>query len=238
MNELEQNILDAIGTGNLTLQEIADQLGIEKSEVWQNGLNRMIGAGMIEQIRSDKISTYRVRARNSREADSFKSQISVQQRGTLYESNKDINNKLHHETCAGARENIYPRYPEDPEEVIAAAEKLDYQMSVEEAALFLASYAAVGWVNRFGQQILPEYWHKILYAWKKRQTAQQLADAKKEAKRREAGLPPVDPAELEYEYYEDAQGRKWRKRPNEDEWESVPEMITFSDGTTALKGVV
>ena len=106
------------------------------------------------------------------------------------------------------------------------------------SALFLASYAAVGWVNRFGQQILPEYWHKILYAWKKRQTAQQLADAVNEAKRRAAGLPPVDPEELEYEYYEDAQGRKWRKRPNEDEWESVPETITFSDGTTALKGVV
>ena len=122
--------------------------------------------------------------------------------------------------------------------MIAAAEKLDYQMSVEEAALFLASYAAVGWVNRFGQQILPEYWHKILYAWKKRQTAQQLADARKEAKRREAGLPPVDPAELEYEYYEDAQGRKWRKRPDEDEWDEVKEWITFSDGTTALKGVV
>ena len=51
-------------------------------------------------------------------------------------------------------------------------------------------------------------------------------------------LPPVDPEELLYEYYEDAQGRKWRKKLDSSEWEFVPEQITFSDGQKAVKGVV
>ena len=73
MNELEQKILDVLGSGNLTLKEIADQLGLSNSALWQSGLNRLIGNGTVEKLRSDTFTVYRVaRARDSREEDSFK----------------------------------------------------------------------------------------------------------------------------------------------------------------------
>ena len=233
MNEMEQKILDAIGTGNLTLQEIADQLGIEKSEVWQNGLNRMIGAGMIEQIKSDRYILFRARTNACANNHQYHSDSNSQ--GTITSKDRNRMDGMVKRANANARAEI-PPYPEDPEEVIAAAKELDYTMSVKEAAKFISIYAPFDWESVEGRKI--RNWPKLLHVWKSRQNPTEYSQAVKEAKRREAGLPPVDPAELEYEYYEDAQGRKWRKRPNEDEWEEVKEYITFSDGTTALKGVV
>lgn len=242
MNELEQKILDVIGIRSLTLTEISDQLKMTNSEIWQGGLNHLIGTGEIEKLRSDTMTVYRRPscARDISKSNSiFNSQDTVTPKctGTQSTLSRDKNNMLQHELGACARKRD-SEYPKNPEEVIARAKELDYIMSLKEAAMFLVSYASVGWVNRFGQKIYPEYWHNILFAWKNQQTPEQLANGRKEAARRAAGLPPIDPAELEYEYYEDAQGRKWRKKPDEDEWESVPELITFADGTTALKGVV
>ena len=225
MNEFEKKILDAIGTKNLTLQEIADQLGIDKSEVWQNGLNRMIGAGTIEQIRSDRYTSFRVRARGTTSIQSLSQGTDL----------KDKENMVGMVRRAQTRTEI-PPYPEDPEEVVTAAKGIDYVMSIREASKFISIYAPYDWESVEGRKI--RNWPKLLHVWKSRQKPDEYIQAVNEAKRRAAGLPPVDPAELQYEYYEDAQGRKWRKRPDEDEWESVPETITFSDGTTALKGVV
>ena len=109
-------------------------------------------------------------------------------------------------------------------------------MSVKEAAKFISIYAPFDWESVEGRKI--RNWPKLLHVWKSRQNLTEYSQAVKEAKRRAAGLPPVDPAEREYEYYEDAQGRKWRKRPDDEDWEAVPENIVFSDGTTAPKGVV
>ena len=235
MNELEQKILDVIGNRNLKLKEIAEEVGLSSSEVWQGGLNRLISAGEVEKRRSDTMTVYRrACARDISSCDSISDSQSTDTECT----SRYKNNISQQESGARTRNRENAKYPETPEDVIARAKEMDYTMSVKEAAMFLASYAAVGWVNRFGQPIYPESWHHILFAWKNQQTPEQLANGRKEAKRREAGLPPVDPAELEYEYYEDAQGRKWRKKPDESIWEEVPQWITFSDGTTALKGVV
>lgn len=233
MNEMEQKILDVIGTKNLTLQEIADQLEISTSEVWQGGLNRMIGAGMIEQIKSDRYILFRVRTNACANNHQYHSNYNSQ--GTVKLQDKNKMDGTVKRANANAREKI-PPYPENPEDVITAANEIDYVMSLREAAKFISIYAPYDWESVEGRKI--RNWPKLLHVWKSRQKPDEYSQAVKEAKRREAGLPPVDPAELEYEYYEDAQGRKWRKRPDEDEWESVPEKITFSDGMTALKGVV
>ncbi len=222
MNKLEQKILDAIGTKNLTLQEIADQLGIEKSEVWQ-GLNRMIGAGTIEQIRSDRYSFYRLsRAR----VDNNKNNIYL---------NNNIQEQCLSNTRACEENEKQTLYPANVEEIVSAAEQIGYRMSLFEAAKFLALYGSVGWIDPRGLPI--RKWQALLPYWQTRQSASQYVAAKREAERRSKGLPPVDPDTKEYEYYEDAQGRKWRKHIGESDWENIPEEITFSDGLTSIKGV-
>ena len=237
MNELEQKILDVIGTRNLTMREITDKLDMSVADIWHGGLNRLIGTGDVEKMTSNSMTIYR-RSRVTRDITNnhslSDSQGTVTQSTPLREKDKG-KVMVRRVTCAGARPEI-PPYPEDPEEVIAAAKELDYTMSVKEAAKFISIYAPYDWESVEGRKI--RNWPKLLHVWKSRQRPEEYSQAVKEAKRRAAGLPPVDPAELQYEYYEDAQGRKWRKRPDEDEWESVPETITFSDGTTALKGVV
>lgn len=127
-------------------------------------------------------------------------------------------------------------YPSDPEEIVEAARSCGYVMSVYEASKFFSTYAAVGWIDRNGTVI--RNWRALLPIWKVSQSPKQRSDALKEAKRRSAGLPPIDPDTKIYEYYEDAQGRKWRKRPEDSDWEEIFEEITFSDGTKAIKGVV
>ena len=60
MTELEQKIITALGDRNLTMQEIADTVGIPASEMYQQGLLRLIGTGDVEKIRSDKMTVYRL----------------------------------------------------------------------------------------------------------------------------------------------------------------------------------
>ncbi len=109
-------------------------------------------------------------------------------------------------------------------------------MSVREAAKFISIYAPYEWESIEGRKI--RNWPKLLYVWQSRQKPDEYSRGKREAERREQGLPPINREELEYEYYEDAQGRKWRKRPEDSDWEEIFEEITFSDGTKAIKGVV
>ena len=237
MNELEQKILDVIGTRNLTMREIADELDMSVADIWHGGLNRLIGTGDVEKMTSNSMTIYR-RSRVTRDITNNHSLSDSQ--GTVTQSipsrEKDKGKVMvRRVTCAGARPEI-PPYPEDPEEVVTAAGEIGYVMSLREAAKFISIYAPFDWESVEGRKI--RNWPKLLHVWKSRQKPDEYIQAVNEAKRRAAGLPPVDPAELEYEYYEDAQGRKWRKRPDETEWEEVKEYITFSDGTTALKGVV
>ncbi len=60
MTELEQKIITALEDKNLTMQEIADTVGIPASEMYQQGLLRLIGTGDVEKIRSDKMTVYRL----------------------------------------------------------------------------------------------------------------------------------------------------------------------------------
>lgn len=237
MNELEQKILDVIGTRNLTLREIADELDMSAADIWHGGLNRLVGTGEVEKLVSDSMTIYR-RSRVTRDITNNHSLSNYQ--GTVTQSTPSRDKEkgevmVRRASRAGAKTEI-PPYPEDPEEVVTAAGEIGYVMSLREAAKFISIYAPFDWESVEGRKI--RNWPKLLHVWKSRQNPTEYSQAVKEAKRRAAGLPPVDPAEREYEYYVDAQGRKWRKRPDEDEWESVPELITFSDGTTALKGVV
>lgn len=239
MTELEQKIINVLSDRDLTMQEIADAVGCPAAEVYHGGLFRLVGAGHIEKIRSEKITLYRIPRAYASGARSEHNNISLSmkdcvQGNTCVQKKKDpaLNNTRTPDAGEAAK------YPETEEEVISEAGKIGYMMSVHEAAMFLAAYAAVGWINKFGQKIHPKSWKFILRAWKHQQTPEQKAAARKEARRRSEGLPPIDPEEKNYEYYEDAQGRKWRKPVGTSDWEEVFEEITFSDGTKAIKGVV
>lgn len=238
MTELELKILDVLIGQDMTMKEIADVIGVSTSEVYHNGLFRLIGAGYVEKVCSDKKTCYRISPAYASGARSKQHNIylslkdNVQSNNYVQEINKD------NASLNNTRAYVEGKYPETEEEVIAEAVKLDYLMSVHEAAMFLANYAAVGWINRYGQPIRPKNWGFILRAWKHQQTPEQKAAARKEAKRRAEGLPPIDPEEKNYEFYEDAQGRKWRKLVGTSDWEEIFEEITFSDGTKAIKGVV
>ena len=237
MTELEQKIITALGDRNLTMQEIADTVGIPASEMYQQGLLRLIGTGDVEKILSDKMTVYRLapQARVTR--------LACTPQARLDSTNHNIISQEKERECTvgykggirGKRKEI-PPYPEEPEEVVAAAKEIGYFMSVREAAKFISIYAPYEWESIEGRKI--RNWPKLLYVWQSRQKPDEYSRGKREAERREQGLPPVNREELEYEYYEDAQGRKWRKRPEDSDWEEIFEEITFSDGTKAIKGVV
>lgn len=237
MTELEQKILDVLIGQDMTMKEIADVIGVSTSEVYHNGLFRLIGAGYVEKVRSDKKTCYRIiplahaSGARSKQHNIYLSLRDSVQGNTCVQKNKEL-------AMNNTRAYVEGKYPETEEEVIAEAARIGYSMSVHEAAMFLANYAAVGWINRYGQPIQPKNWGFILRAWKHQQTPEQKAAARKEAKRRAEGLPPIDPEEKNYEFYEDAQGRKWRKLVGTSDWEEIFEEITFSDGTKAIKGVV
>lgn len=228
--ELKTKILDLLRNGSpMKMQEIADCLGMEKVTLYQEGLRHLVDAGEVEKIIINQVQFFRARHAQNTET-------------TTHGEFKNINTKggglnAHHVRIlnnAHARDLV--RYPETPEEVITAAYEIDYPMSLREGSKFISVYGAYDWESLEGRKI--RSWKKLLHVWKSRQTPAERAQGLKEKARREQGLPPMDPADLEYEYYEDAQGRKWRKKFDSTEWEFVPEEITFSDGQKAVKGVV
>lgn len=226
---LKQKILDCLIRNGfpMKMQEIADCLGLDKVTVYQEGLRHLVDSGEVEKLIVDNIQVFRAHHAQNTET-------------TTYGGFKNVNTKggvclnAHHVRILN-NAHATP-YPETPEEVISAAYEIDYPMSLRESAKFISVYGAYDWESLEGRKI--RNWKKLLYIWKSRQTPSERAQGLKEKARREQGLDPVDPEELLYEYYEDAQGRKWRKKIDSTDWEFVPEEITFSDGQKAVKGVV
>ena len=240
MTELEKKVMDLLEEKPLTMQEMADLLHVEKSFLYQNALKQLLGSGKCSKMEKSGSTFYGLSwaryilgdADTSR--DAFKDNYSI--------NNISLNKTpcLNKEQCLNTNTDTGVlrgnQYPIDPEEVVIAAKEGGYIMSMKEAAKFFAVYAAIGWIDRNGFPI--RSWRALLPVWQLNQTPEQLANARKEHERRKQGLPPIDPEEKEWEYYVDAQGRKWRKRPDESEWEHVPELITFADGLISEKGVL
>lgn len=117
--------------------------------------------------------------------------------------------------CEGERERETGRdYPASEEAVIEAAQGIDYCMSIGEARAFLGTYAPTGW--RLHNQEIRD-WRSLLYRWKSRQSMEEYQRALREVERRKHGLPAEDP----YEYYEDAQGRLFRRLRSGGDWEGM-----------------
>lgn len=117
--------------------------------------------------------------------------------------------------CEGERERETGRdYPASEEAVIEAAQGIDYCMSIGEARAFLGTYAPTGW--RLHNQEIRD-WRSLLYRWKSRQCTEEYQRALREVERRKHGLPAEDP----YEYYEDAQGRLFRRLRSGGDWEGM-----------------
>ena len=218
--------MDLLEEKPMTMKELADLLHVEKSFLWMHAIKNLLGGGFLEKGMGEKESLYFPRVRGC---------VRTLYHGVINkEQCLNTNTVLDTNTDTGVLRGN--QYPTDPEEVVKAAKESGYIMSLKEAAKFFAVYAAIGWIDRNGFPI--RSWRALLPVWQLNQTPEQLANARKEYERREQGLAPIDPEEKEWEYYTDAQGRKWRKRPDESEWEGVPELITFADGSTMQKGVL
>ena len=117
--------------------------------------------------------------------------------------------------CEGERERETGRdYPASEEAVIEAAKGIDYCMSIGEARAFLGTYAPTGW--RLHNQEIRD-WRSLLFRWKSHQSMEEYQRALREVERRKHGLPAEDP----YEYYEDAQGRLFRRLRSGGDWEGM-----------------
>jgi hypothetical protein len=68
-------------------------------------------------------------------------------------------------------------YPDDPQEVVKAAERIGYKMTADEAMLFIANYRATGWIAGNGQPI--RRWKDLLYRWKNNSQASRFTSAGK-----------------------------------------------------------
>ena len=252
MTDLEKQVLELLKEKPLMMQEMADLLHVEKSFLYQNALKQLLGSGKCSKMEKSGSTFYGLSwaryilgdADTSR--DAFKDNYSINNislnktpclnKEQRLNTNTVLDNRTVLDTNTDTGVLRGNQYPTDPEEVVKAAKESGYIMSLKEAAKFFAVYAAIGWIDRNGFPI--RSWRALLPVWQLNQTPEQLANARKEHERREQGLPPIDPEEKEWEYYVDAQGRKWRKRPDESEWEHVPELITFADGLISEKGVL
>lgn len=234
MNDIQKKIVDFLRQtdGLVKMQTIADAVGMDKVAMYNEGLKQLVGDGTVERIVENRYTFYRL----------SRARVNEDERVTRVDNNKNIiylNNNIQEKCLSNTRvcaeSEKQTLYPANVEEIVSAAEQIGYRMSLFEAAKFLALYGSVGWIDQRG--LLIRKWQALLPYWQTRQSASQYAAAKREADRRSKGLPPVDQDTKEYEYYEDAQGRKWRKHIGESDWENIPEEITFSDGLTSIKGV-
>lgn len=145
---------------------------------------------------------------------------SKEQRKEIYNKDCSLLNRESKESknkreCEGERERETGRdYPASEEAVIEAAKGIDYCMSIGEARAFLGTYAPTGW--RLHNQEIRD-WRSLLYRWKSRQSTEEYQRALREVERRKHGLPAEDP----YEYYEDAQGRLFRRLRSGGDWEGM-----------------
>lgn len=231
MTELEKKVLEVLKAGPLKMQEIAEACAVDKAALYHGALRVLLGEGKIVKEVVENTTVYTIPIAR----DKYKMRASRDD--IISYTSLSLKEDINKERCL----NTYTceEYPESVEEIVLAAVNLPepYIMSVEEGAKFFSTYAPVGWVNRDGFPL--RNWKALLPLWQIHQSGKQLANARKEHERRSKGLPPIDPAEKDYEYYEDAQGRKWRRKINSDgEWEHIPELITFADGTTQQKGVL
>lgn len=226
-------ILEKCSGKNLLASEIAGEVGLNAKELWPL-LHDLERAGEMKSFRNDSMTLYTAsRAPARRESTFIYQSTTVAKVGTDTKVGTDstvgtdttVDTENIKSTCslnAGAREEKN-NYPANPEEVVEGAREIGYVMSLEEAATFLSSYASVGWKTRFGQIVPPSGWKHCLWTYKIHQKSEQRAKGLKEADRRRKGLPPIDPEEGAYEYYTDMQGRRWRKRFDETDWEFVRE---------------
>ena len=233
MNDIQKKIMAFLRQSDdfVKMQTIADAVGMDKVAMYNEGLKQLVGDGTVERTVENRTTFYRLsRARVNEDAHVMR--VDNNNKNIIY-LNNNIQEQCLSNTCACAKEQT--QYPANVEEIVSAAGQIGYKMSLFEAAKFLALYGSVGWIDPRGLPI--RKWQALLPYWQTRQSASQYVAAKREAERRSKGLPPVDPDTKEYEYYEDAQGRKWRKHIGESDWENIPEEITFSDGLTSIKGV-
>ena len=253
MTELEKKVLALLKEKPMKMQEIADSCGMDKSSLYQGTLKHLLGEGKIQKKYMGSVTLYELSFNN------INTRATCLDNYSINDISLDKEQCLNTNTVLGVKNSVKSKeqclntntmldtntdtgvlrgnqYPTDPEEVVIAAKEGGYIMSLKEAAKFFAVYAAIGWIDRNGFPI--RSWRALLPVWQLNQTPEQLANARKEHERRKQGLPTIDPEEKEWEYYTDAQGRKWRKRPDESEWEHVPELITFADGLISEKGVL
>lgn len=97
------------------------------------------------------------------------------------EKNKEI---LSNESTKKTAHSQVFMYPENPQDVISAAERIGYPMTTETAERFIASYAAVGWRSK-GQQITN--WKSLLPIWRTNEANFKNGKATKE-------FDPADPS--------------------------------------------
>lgn len=241
MTELIQKILDFLKTQKepVKMQDIADAIREDKTLMYKDGLRWLIEHEIVKKDVQNGATKYVLTPACAYLDKYYSNSLSLLKDKDnvhgLLKRNINMLVDVNARNARSARENP-AEYPSDPEEIVEAARSCGYVMSVYEASKFFSTYAAVGWIDRNGTVI--RNWRALLPIWKVSQSPKQRSDALKEAKRRAEGLPPIDPDTKIYEYYEDAQGRKWRKRPEDSDWEEIFEEITFSDGTKAIKGVV
>ena len=131
---------------------------------------------------------------------------------TDYTESKEQCKEIYNKDCSLL--NTGRDYPASEEAVIEAAQGIDYCMSIGEARAFLGTYAPTGW--RLHNQEIRD-WRSLLYRWKSRQSTEEYQRALREVERRKHGLPAEDP----YEYYEDAQGRIFRRLRSGGDWEGM-----------------
>lgn len=221
-------ILEKCSGKNLLVSEIAEDVGLTAKELWPL-LNDMERTGEIKSFRNDSMTLYTASrapapARNrTSTSTTLTTGTNVSTTECIYKSTKENGTgpRGYNKGGMGEEEKEKINYPANEEDIVSAAREIGYVMSLKEAAKFFSTYAPVDWELPDGRKI--KSWKKLLNIWKVMQRPEERANGLKEADRRRKGLPPIDPEEGAYEYYTDMQGRRWRKRFDETDWEFVRE---------------
>jgi len=218
-------ILEKCSGKNLLATEIAEGIGIDTKELWPL-LQQLERAGDIKSIRSDSMTLFTVSVSRAPAPARGASTSSFISQGTHVSTCENIKEngtgqREYNKGGMGEKEKEKNSYPANEEEIVSAAREIGYVMSIKEAAKFFSTYAPVDWELPNGRKI--KSWKNLLNMWKVMQRPEERSNGLKEADRRRKGLPPIDPEEGAYEYHTDMQGRRWRQRFDETEWEFVRE---------------